>query len=91
MMAITMSTEYEVLRGFDAINKFTNYPKRLSTFLKIRRSNSCGNPDLRYLDQISKYFSTDKTVRFSAEEIVKYAKYKKLWNLSIAMHKLPDR
>ena len=36
---------------------------------KIRRSNRRGNPDLTYLDQISKYLSTDKTVRFSAEEI----------------------
>ena len=56
---------------------------------KIRRSNRRGNPGLTYLDQISKYLSTDKTVRFSAEEIANYAKDKQLWNLSIAMHKLP--
>ena len=48
-----------------------------------------GNPGLTYLDQISKYLSTDKTVRFSAEEIANYAKDKQLWNLSIAVHKLP--
>ena len=58
---------------------------------KIRRSNRCRNPGLTYLDQISKYLSTDKTVRFSAEEIANYAKDKQLWNLSIAMHKLPAR
>ena len=56
---------------------------------KIRQSNCHGNPGLTYLDQISKYLSTDKTVRFSAEEIANYAKDKQLWNLSIAMHKLP--
>ena len=36
---------------------------------KIRWSNRLGNPGLTYLDQISKYLSTYKTVRFSAEEI----------------------
>ena len=58
---------------------------------KIRQSNHCGNPGLTYLDQISKYLSTDKTVRFLAEEIANYAKDKQLWNLSIAMHKLSAR
>ena len=58
---------------------------------KIRWSNCCGNPGLTYLDQISKYLSTDKTVRFLAEEIANYAKDKQLWNLSIAVHKLPAR
>ena len=47
---------------------------------KIRRSNRQGNPDLTYLDQISKYWSTDKKVRFLAEEITNYAKDKQLWN-----------
>ena len=56
---------------------------------KIRQSNRCGNPGLTYLDQISKYLSTDKTVRFSAEEIANYAMDKQLWNLSITVHKLP--
>ena len=44
---------------------------------KISRSNRHGNQ------------GTDKTVRFSAEEIANYVKYKQLWNLSITMHKLP--
>ena len=56
---------------------------------KIRTSNCCGNPGLTYLDQISKYLSTDKTVRFLVEEIANYAKDKQLWNLIIATHKLP--
>ena len=56
---------------------------------KIRWSNRRGNPGLAYLDQISKYLSTDKTVRFSAEEIANYAKDKQLWDLSIATHNLP--
>ena len=43
---------------------------------KIRRSHHTGNPDVTYLDQISKYLSTDKTVRFSAEGIAIYAKDK---------------
>ena len=34
---------------------------------KIRRSNCRGNLGLTYLDQISKYLNTDRTVRFSAE------------------------
>ena len=34
---------------------------------KIRRSNDRGNPDLTYLNQISKYLSTAKTVRLSVE------------------------
>ena len=54
---------------------------------KIRQSNCHGNPGLAYLNQISKYLSTDKTVRFSAEEIANCAKDKQLWNLSIAAHK----
>ena len=58
---------------------------------KIRQSNSWENPGLTYLDQISKYLSTDKTVRFSAEEITNYAKDKHLWNLDTVMHKLPAR
>ena len=56
---------------------------------KIRWSNRRGNPGLTYLDQISKYVRTDKTIRFSAEEIANYAKDKQLWNPSIAVHKLP--
>ena len=44
---------------------------------------------LKYLEQISKYMSTDKTVRLSAEETANYAMDKQLWNLSIAAHKLP--
>ena len=59
--------------------------------MKARRSNFHGNPGLTYLDQISKYLNTDKTVRVSAEEIANYAKDKQLWNPSIAMHKLPAR
>ena len=55
---------------------------------KIRPSNSHRNPSLTYHDQISKYLSTDKTVRFSAAEIANYAKDKQLWNLSIAAQKL---
>ena len=31
---------------------------------KIRQSSHCGNPGLTYLDQISKYLSTYRTVRF---------------------------
>ena len=58
---------------------------------KIRRSDDSGNPGLTYLDQISKYLSTDKTVRFSAEQIAIYALDEQQWNLHIAMHKLPDR
>ena len=50
---------------------------------KIRWSNGHGIPGLTYLDQISKYLSTDKTLRFLAEEIANYAKDKQLWNLSI--------
>ena len=57
---------------------------------KIRRSNRHGNPGLTYLNQISKYLCTHKTVRFSAEERANYAKDKQLWNLSIDVHKLPD-
>ena len=45
---------------------------------KIRRSNRRGNPGLTYLDQISKYLSTDRTVRFSAEETASHAKDKQL-------------
>ena len=56
---------------------------------KIRRSKCHENPGLTNLDQISKCMSTDKTVRFSAEEIANYAKDKQLWNLSITTHKLP--
>ena len=52
---------------------------------KIMWSNCCGNPGLTYLDQISKYLSTDKTVRFLAEEITNYVKDMQLWNLSIAV------
>ena len=58
---------------------------------KIRYSNHHGNPGLTYLNQISKYLSTNKTVRFSAGEIANYAKDKQLWNPSIAVHKLPNR
>ena len=58
---------------------------------KIRRSNRRWNAGLTYLDQILQYMSTDKTVRFSAEEIVNYANDRQLWNLSIAMHKMPLR
>ena len=59
---------------------------------KIRRSNQCRNEGLTYLDQTSKYLSTDNTVRFfAAEEIANYAKDKQLWNLSIAVHMLPAR
>ena len=58
---------------------------------KIRQSNCRRNPGLVYLDQISKYLSTDKTVRFSAEKIANYVEDKQLWNLSIAVHKLPAR
>ena len=36
---------------------------------QIGRSNRRGNPGLTYLDQILQYLSTDKTVRFFAEEI----------------------
>ena len=57
---------------------------------KIRQSNCQGNSGFTYLDQISKYQSIDKTVRFSAEEIANYAKDKQLWNLSIAPQKLPS-
>ena len=56
---------------------------------KITQSNDRGNPDLTYVDHISKYLSTDKTVRFSAEEIVNNAKDKQVWILSVAVHKLP--
>ena len=45
---------------------------------KIKQSNHCRNPGLTYLDQISKYLSTGKAVRFSAEEIANYAKDKQL-------------
>ena len=58
---------------------------------KIRWSNHHKNPGLTYLDQISKYLSTDNTVRFSAEEMANYDKNKQLWNLSIAVHKWPAR
>ena len=58
---------------------------------KIRQCNCHKNPGLTYLDQISKYLSTDSTVRVSADEIAIYAKDKQLWNLSIAMHKLPTQ
>ena len=58
---------------------------------KIRQSNRRGNPGLTYLLQISKYMSTDKTVRFLAEEKANYAKDKQLWNLSITVHKSPAR
>jgi len=44
------------------------------------------NPGLTYLDQISKYLSTDKTVRFSAEEIANYSKDKQLWTLKWYCH-----
>jgi len=43
--------------------------------------NYHGNPGLTYVDQISNYLSSDKTVRFLAEEIANYAKDKLLWNL----------
>ena len=55
----------------------------------VKHSNHRVNPGLTYLNQISKYLSTDKTVRFSVEEIANYAKDKQLWNLSIATHNLP--
>ena len=58
---------------------------------KIRQSNLHRNPGLTYFNQISKYLSTDKTVRFSDEEIANYDKDKQLWNLNIALHKLPAR
>ena len=41
----------------------------------------CGKNNI---DQISKYLSTDNTVRFSAKATANYAKDKQLWNLSIA-------
>ena len=37
-----------------------------------------GNSGLTYLDQISKYLSTDKTIGFLAEMIANYAKDKQL-------------
>ena len=58
---------------------------------KIKQSNLRENPGLTYLDQISKYLSADRTVRFSADEIANYAKDKQRWNRSIAVHKLPAR
>ena len=45
---------------------------------KIKQSNRHWYPGLAYLNQISKYLSNDKTVRFSAEEIASYAKDKQL-------------
>ena len=56
---------------------------------KMRQSNCHRNPGLTYLDQISKYLSTDRTVRFLAEKIANYAKDKQLWDPSIVEHKLP--
>ena len=58
---------------------------------KIKQSKRRRNPGLTYLDQISKYLSRGKTIRFSTEEMANYVKDKQLWNLSIAVHKLPDR
>ena len=57
---------------------------------KIRQSNHHRYPGLTYLNQVSKYLSTDKTVRFSAEEIANYAKDKHGWNMSITAHELPN-
>ena len=54
---------------------------------KIRWTNCHGNPSLTYLDQISNYLSTDKTVRFSTDEIANYAKDKQSWN---QMLRTPD-
>ena len=45
---------------------------------KTRHSNRQVNPGLIYLNQISEYLSTGKTVIFLAEEIANYAKDKKL-------------
>ena len=44
-----------------------------------------------HIDQISKYLSTHRTVRFTTDEIANYAKVKQTWKLSIAMPKLPAR
>ena len=57
----------------------------------IRWSNFHGNPDFTNLNQISKYLSTDKTVRLSAEEIANYAKNKQLWNMSIVVCEMAAR
>ena len=51
---------------------------QLTFMLSVRLSNCHGNQGLTYLDQISKYLSTDKTVRFLAEDIAIYAKDKQL-------------
>ena len=56
---------------------------------KIRQSNHSENAGLAYLDQMSKYLSTDITVKFSSDEIDNCAKDNQLWNLSTAVHKLP--
>ena len=45
---------------------------------KIRQSNRHRNPGFTYLDQISKYLSTDKTLRFLADETANYAWDKQL-------------
>lgn len=49
------------------------------------------NAWLTYLDQTSRYQSTDKAVKFLAEEIASFAKNKEELNLSIAVHRLLTR
>ena len=64
-------------------------PANIYVIYQNRWSNHHRNPGLTYLDQISKYRSTDKTVRFSAEVIANYAKEKQSWNLNIATQQWP--
>ena len=58
---------------------------------KVRQCNCHGNSGLTYFNQISKYLSTDKTIRLSVEELVDYIKEWHLCNLNIAMHKFPTQ
>ena len=86
-----MNTQYQ--RRFTSTNSSTldivSACQRMNqlTFMSYIRARS----GLTYLDQISKYLSTDRTISFSADEIASYAKDKQLWNLSIAVHMLPVR
>jgi hypothetical protein len=48
-------------------------------------------PKRTYVDQISDYITQDKTIKLSAEEIIKYAKSKSDWKRIVAAPQKPDR
>ena len=54
-------------------------------------SRKQGAPTRRYIDKISTYLGSDRQIKYSAEEITKYAKDKSFWKKHVAAPKKPDR